>query len=119
MKRETKTLLVLVLIVIAIIAIIYYVRGNNNSDEAIIKCIAKNSKVVISPTCSACAAQEKILGDYLNEFNLISIKDNPEILTQYNIKAVPTWIINNQTYTGVKTIDELADLTACKIASLP
>jgi len=113
MKKSTFILVILVIIVIAIIGIIYYVRANGGHDQKIMKCIADKSKIVVSPTCSWCAKQKQDLGDYSDYFEFIDISQNPEILQQYQIRGTPSWIINEQVYSGYHTIDELKEITGC------
>ena len=117
MKKNTIILLILVILVIGIISLIYYVKANGHHDNPTMMCIAENSKIIVSPTCSACAYQEKILKenmkDYENHFEIISISEHPKIGEQYNIRGVPTWIINEQTYAGARSIEELKQLTGC------
>ncbi len=112
-KKGIITIIILGIIVIGIIAGIFYIKSNGNHDEKLIKCIAKDSKLIVSKTCSACAYQKQILGNYLNYFELISVDEHPEIFEQYDIKGVPTWIINNQEHIGVQKIEKLKELTGC------
>ncbi|GAF68505.1 unnamed protein product [marine sediment metagenome] len=117
MEKNTIVLLILIVIVIASISLIYYIKANGNHDEQIMQCIGQNSKMIISPTCSACAYQRNILKEnlenYENYFEIINIAEHPELLKQYNLKGVPTWIINEQTYAGVRSIEQLKELTEC------
>ena len=113
MKKETITIIILIIIIIAIIVIIYYIKANENQDDPTIKCIASKSKIIVSPTCSACAYQKQILGDYLNYFEILSITEHPELLEQYNLDGVPTWIINEEKYPGVQSIEKLKQITGC------
>ena len=117
MEKNTIVLLILIIIVIVSISLIYYVKANGNHDEHVMQCIAESSKIIVSPTCSACAYQKNILKenmeDYENYFEIISITEYPSIGVQYNIRGVPTWIINEQTYPGAKSIEQLKELTGC------
>ena len=117
MEKNTIVLLILILIVIGIVSLIYYVKANGNHDNPTMRCIAQNSKLVVSPTCSACAYQKKILKEnlenYENYFEIISVTEHPELWAQYDLKGVPTWIINEQTYAGAKNIEQLKKLTGC------
>jgi len=117
MKKDALILIVLIVIIIGIISLIYYVKANGNPDEKIIKCIAEKSKIIVSPTCSACAYQEQILKEslenYEDYFEIINLAEHPELWQQYNLKGVPTWIINEQTYPGVQSIGNLKQLTGC------
>ncbi len=105
--------ILIVIAVILIIVIILYFKGNNQVTEEIIQCISDNSFVFVSKTCSHCAEQKRILGNYTGLFDLRDVEDHPEAFSQYNITGVPTWIIDNQKYPGVKTFQELKELTGC------
>lgn len=115
-KKEILTSALLVIIVIGTIILINYIRATDSvvqNDEETIKCIAKNSTLVVSKTCGHCANQKQILGKYIDLFTLYEASESPEILQKYSITGVPTWIINEKAYTGVKTIEELKELTGC------
>jgi len=114
MRKDRIILITLMIVVIAIILGINYVRGNGNHDSKTIQCIADNSILIVSKTCSHCADQRRILGDSESLFNVISIDEHPEVLEQYEITAVPTWIINDNKVTGVQSIEKLKELTGCE-----
>jgi glutaredoxin len=117
-KRDnTIKRIIMITVIIAIIAIIflvYYTKNNGNAPQITIDCIASKSTLVVSKTCSACAAQKQILAEDIDKFNLVDISENPELFEQYNIRGVPTWIIYNKTYVGVRNIEELKEITGCK-----
>lgn len=103
----------IILIVIFIVLFIFWMRSANDISKETARCIANNSQVIISKTCSACASQKHILGEYENYFEIIEITEHPEIVQQWNINKVPTWIIKNKTYSGTKSWEELRNLTGC------
>src|SRR3989344_5185110 len=113
MKKDTLILVIIVVIVIAIILGINYVKGNGNYSDETMQCIADNSILIVSKTCSHCADQRRILEDYESLFNIIFIDENTEVLEQYDITAVPTWIIDNEKITGVQSVEKLKELTGC------
>jgi len=113
MKKETKIYLTIVVIVILIVVGILWLKSRPTINDEIAKCIAGKSKAIISKTCTACARQEEILGENFKYFDIIDITEHPEVVEQYKIEGVPTWIINGEKYTGVKTIEELRELTGC------
>jgi len=110
-KKNNIILFVIIIAIILIISIIFYFKTNNSLDEKTARCIASKSQLYVSKTCSHCAEQKQILGDYFNYFNIIDCLE--EIEKCENILAVPTWIINNKQYTGVKSLKELKRLTNC------
>lgn len=112
--KEITFTVVLVVIIIAVIFSINYFKANENSiNEETMKCIANNTILVVSKTCSHCANQKKALEPYLNDFKLLEVTENPDIIQKYNIRAVPTWIISEKIYEGEKSVNELKQLTGC------
>lgn len=106
------------LIIITIILIIYFISNGTKkyipTMETVI-CIAKQSELYISETCVHCQTQLNILrfNNYNSLFNIIDCISNTEICLNKNIIKVPTWIINNKTYGGVQSWEELKELTGC------
>ena len=115
MKKDTKIYLILAVIIIIIIAGIYLIKNPTIpvEDEELIKCIADNSIVYSSATCSACKYQKELFGKGYKWINEVDCLYESEKCQEANIRATPTWIINNQEYVGAKTIEELKDLTGC------
>ena len=116
-NKEILTFVILIAVIISIIFLIQYVRGNGEHDEETIICIAEKAKLIVSPTCSACAKQKQILKDGLSNYDdyleILSVTENPDLWEQYDLIGVPTWIIGEKTYAGVRTISELKELTEC------
>ena len=114
-KKEIQVFIILMGIVIGIILLINFFRGNGNHDEETMQCIADNSLLIISRTCTACSYQKNnVLGEYFDLFETIDIIDHPEVWEEYNLEGVPTWIINGEKYPGVRTISQLKELTGCE-----
>lgn len=117
MKEIYKQILLMVsivLIITFIILLVYHIKDEEQLiDKKDVYCIAENSQLVVSKTCSHCANQKIILGEYIDLFKLIEISENQTILEEYNINSVPTWIIHNKTYVGVKSLNELKNITGC------
>jgi len=111
MKKETIVIISLILIVVLVIIGIKYLNQEPDINGKVISCIASKSRLIVSPTCGYCAKQKEVLNDYLNEFEIINI--NNEIIEEYGVTRIPSWIINEQVYVGVKTIQELSELTNC------
>lgn len=117
-KFNSGKFLIYLFIIIGIILAIYFISnwGNKYTPEpetAI--CIAMHSELFTSKTCSHCQIQIDILSfkGYNSLFSIIDCISNPEVCTNKSIIKVPTWIINNKTYEGVKSWEELKELTRC------
>lgn len=103
----------LIVIVAGIVLVINYIKSNGNSDEETMKCIAENSQLVVKEGCPACAYQKEILKDYLDNFKIIDCIDEYEKCAELEIKHIPTWIIDREKYEGVRSIEQLKQLTGC------
>lgn len=116
MNRDTKIYISLALIVILIISGIYYWKGipKELPAEITMKCIASQSVLYSSPTCSHCQKQKEILGEYFSLFKTINCFSEPEKCNEAGIQVYPTWVINEKQYAGVKSVKELAELTNCE-----
>jgi len=113
-KRKGNLMFIaIIVVVIVIIVIITMVRGNGSLDDETMQCIADNSLLIVSKTCSHCANQISILGDSKDLFNIVYIDENRSVLDEYGITGVPAWVINNEVYEGVRSIDKLKELTGC------
>jgi len=109
---KKKDILFGAIVFLVIVTIVGIMGMNvNSADDEILKCISEQSKLYVSKTCSHCAAQKQILGNGLKYFTLIDCGDNP--LECIGITAVPTWEINSERSSGVKSIKELQELTGC------
>jgi len=113
MKKENITLIIIALVIVGIILIINYMTNAQSVDEKTMQCIANNSFLIVSKTCGHCANQEAILEEHLDKFELLYVEDDPTLFDKYNIRGVPAWIINDESYVGVRSIKQLKDLTGC------
>jgi glutaredoxin len=113
MKKDVKVYFVLIVIIIVIVCLIFYIKGNGKIDEETIKCIANKSIMYSSRTCSACAAQKQILGNYTSYFNIIDCISEKQKCTDAGINGYPTWFINEKKYEGVQSLKELKKEAGC------
>ena len=113
MKKDKIVFIILAVIVIGVIVLINFVKDGDSGDREGIECIAEDSLLIVSRTCGHCADQLKVLGEDKSKFNILYIDDNPGILDEYNLRGVPSWVINEKVYSGVKSIEELKTLTGC------
>ena len=92
-----------------------------SSLEDFAKCLTNNGvKMYGAFWCSHCKEQKEMFGDFIRYINYIECDANgksarPEECAKAKIESYPTWIIDNQKYSGVKTLEELSKLTGCKI----
>jgi hypothetical protein len=121
-KKELITLLLIFVVVLAIIGVIFYFKEKNpeNNDscpitEETINCIANKSILIASPTCPHCAEQEDILAGNISCFKVYftNKEEGMALADKYGVEYVPAWIINEKVNYGVKTIEQLKEMTGC------
>ena len=122
-RKKTLIYIGIVLLLIGILLIGGWLTGfsilnskeNNNTgiSEQLAKCIGKNSVYYSQTGCSACKIQEDMFGDSIKYLNKIDCKQDMQKCIDAGIGATPTWIIDNQSYRGVQSIEKLAELTGC------
>lgn len=108
-----KNNLITIAVIIGVIIIAFLILNKNppETPEEIIKCIGENSVLYIQFGCHACEIQEDMFGEnykYLTTIDCFVERDKCPGITK-----TPTWAINNQLYTGVRSIEELKELTGC------
>ncbi len=115
MKKDTKIYLILAGIIIIVVLGVYFLKTSDTPDinEELVKCIASKSIVYSSETCSACKYQKTLFGNSYSLINEVDCLNEGQKCQEAGIRATPTWVINNQQHLGVKTIEELKELTEC------
>lgn len=82
-----------------------------------VQCLAQANVVIYaSKTCPACADLMAKFGGYdVAAPIVIECGDNPELCDQKNITAVPTIFINDQQYSGNRSLESFAQETGCNL----
>ena len=111
--RKWLTLIIVVAIVVIAIFIINYPTSIQSIDCDVACCIGENSVMTVLKGCIACNKQKELFGNVIEDLNIIYCDDNGQFCADNEIIAVPTWIINNEKYVGVQSIDKLKELTGC------
>ena len=106
-------LFLIIIAMISLILTINFVKSNGTHEKNTMKCIAEKSQLFVSKTCGHCAEQKEILGENIKYFDIIDCTTEYEKCSTSNIVAVPTWIINNEKYTGKKSTSQLKELANC------
>lgn len=102
-----------ILIIIAVMIIAYFIisSGSQTPDEQVAKCIGENAILYVQLGCHACEIQEEMFGENLNHLKIVDCFYDRKSCSE--IEVTPTWKINGNLYKGVKSIDELKELTGC------
>lgn len=86
-------------------------KSQPNIEKETVQCIGENSVLYIQLGCHACETQEKMFGNNYQYLNIVDCFFEREKCP--DIAATPTWIINNERYSGVQEINKLKELTNC------
>jgi|FLOH01.1.fsa_nt_gi parvulin-like peptidyl-prolyl isomerase len=100
-------------------------ENTNNQEETDLagfaQCITDSgAKMYGAYWCSHCNAQKELFGDAVEyipyvECAIENQDGQNEACTNAGIQGYPTWVINNQQYTGEQTLEKLATLTGCHL----
>jgi hypothetical protein len=111
--KKSSLITIAVIVFVILIAVIVLTRSHPETDEDVAKCIGENSVLYIQLGCHACELQEDYFGDNYQYLNAVDCFFDQDVCIENNIRATPTWIINNQQYVGARSVDELKELTGC------
>jgi hypothetical protein len=118
-QRGIKTAIVLFIFVL--IASITLEQVNNitgatifNKEKLKIKCLTKNNvELYGTEYCSSCEIQKNMFGENFKYLNYIDCSKNLENCKEIGLTEYPTWIINNQQFNGIYSLDELIEFSGC------
>jgi len=111
-KRYINLIIILAIIIFAIIFLT--TKSPPETDEEIVKCIGENSILYIQIGCHYCDQQEELFGKNLKYINTFLCNSNEwKTCTELGLEGTPSWKINNEIYSGVKSIEKLRELTSC------
>ena len=113
LERFITALVVIVVLIISAFIILNKPTTQTSSDIA--KCIGQNSVVYVQTGCSHCKDQEDLFGNNTQYLTMIDCLQagNMQKCVSAGIQGTPTWIIKNQSYEGVQTVEKLKELTDC------
>jgi glutaredoxin len=113
-KKTNKFMLAIIITIVIVITIIMYTKlsNSNNDKDNLAQCLTKNgAKLYGAYWCPHCKEQKDLFGGSFKYINYIECTE--EKAQCVDIKSYPTWIINNQEYLGVKSLDQLKKLGGC------
>jgi len=103
----------IIILIIIIFSVWTITKNNELIDEDLAKCIGENSVLYVKKGCFACEAQRDLFGDSIKHLEIVDCLTQPEECAANLITSVPTWIINENHYVGVQSIETLKQLTNC------
>jgi glutaredoxin len=119
MEKEKIITFGVIFIILAIAGGIIFFNNFNGGTiqdtpaEEVAKWIGDHSILYVQTGCVHCVEQEELFGvnvRYLNTLDGIK-EENRQKFIDAGIEGTPTWVIDGKKYVGVKTIEELKELT--------
>ncbi len=93
----------------------FFVADSGYDLEGFAKCLTDKGAVLYTSTgCPHCQDQKELFGEALQHVENVDCVTDPNVCSENGIRVVPTWIINNERYEGVRTLEELGELTGCE-----
>lgn len=115
MNNKIITISIILIILVASIMFLLFKKKSSISEE-LANCIGQNSLLYVQEGCHYCEQELEKFGDnkkFLKLVDCVSTEELAKYCFDQNITATPTWEINGEFYTGVKSIQELKELTGC------
>ena len=112
-----KTIIILGGIVILILIGIFYVRSTGRvvssieQDEFVQYLTQQGVKMYGTDWCGYCKDQKKLFGDSFQYVDYVNCDKDRQECSDAGIRGYPTWKINGQSYSGLQSLEKLAQLS--------
>lgn len=117
MNKKSLMTWTIIIGIFIVAGIIIYSQSKNTSIELVSKeiaqCIGGNSTMYSQTGCHYCKQQKDMFGSSVKYLTIIECDYKPDLCNSLGIQGTPTWIIKNQSYVGVQSIERLQNLTGC------
>ena len=114
MKPKTKLWIItwgIIVLVLFVVLSSLWPKIFLSEDEKTVKCISEKTILYVETGSLYSDTQEKIFGKSLTLLKIIDCFYEPEKCV--GIQTTPSWRINGKLYSGMKTLEELKELTGC------
>jgi glutaredoxin len=122
-----KTIIIIVLILAGffywVLTNLFFISKDNYDNSTnydyFAKCLTEKDVVMYSAgACPYCKIQKKIFRDSFKYLSVIDCSHNLDLCIEKGIEYLPSWSIDNIVYPGEKTIEDLKNMTGCKIENI-
>ena len=119
MKKSAIVLWVIAIIVL-IILLIYSPFKSKNSEpgkyDVFAQCLTGTGlKMYGTDWCPHCQNQKKLFGSSFKYIDYINCDKKQETCLIEGVEGYPTWKINEESYQGEQTLENLAQITGCEL----
>lgn len=122
MKIKQKHLIIVAVVAVMAVAIYFlgtsftgqYVADGDYDDFA--KCLTEKGAVMYgSKNCGHCGRQKSMFGDSFQYITYVECSEQQSVCQEKNVRFVPAWEINGELQTGLKSLEQLADMAGCTL----
>jgi len=117
MKKVNKSRLITLAIFIGIAAIIFFSLTSEPkvelTDEQVAICIGEKATLYVNLGCPHCESQKKAFGENVKHLKVFDCYYYGDLCKEEEIRAYPTWKIENKQVLGRQSIENLRVLTGC------
>lgn len=121
MKNKQLKYGLMVLGVLAFLVAGYFILTTTSSAvegefDGFARCLTENNAVMYGTDwCSFCSRQKDVFGSSFKEIRFVDCDRNQLECQNAGVTGYPTWVINGQNYPGLKTINQLSEISGCPI----
>ncbi len=113
--KSIWTYVIIIVIVIAgIYAYQYFTKDSINpgqQDEFAAYLTEQGAIMYGTDWCSYCKKQKELFGDSFRYINYVNCDQERQVCVDADVKGYPTWEIDGETYSGLQSLERLAQLT--------
>ena len=106
-------------LVVFIIGYMFLTQGTSATDgefDELAKCMASKGVVMYGTNwCSFCSRQKEAFGTSFQYIEFVDCEKDSAKCSAQGITRYPTWEINGQKYPGLKSLQDLSQLSGCNL----
>lgn len=120
-KKSSWKVIIGVVIVLAVLGLAAYFLSRNTTGKTIQNldslalCLSDKAVMYGASWCPHCQNQKAMFGDSWSSINYVECTEQADKCDKAGVKGYPTWIILGKSYSGEKSLSELAQLAGCEI----
>lgn len=105
----------IVIVVLVVVVWIVWPSGPGEYD-AFAECLRDSGAVMYGTEwCHVCKDQKELFGKSFDKVNYVDCDRQRDVCLLVGVSGYPTWIIGGESYSGVQSLERLADLSGCTL----
>ncbi len=102
---------------VCVLLLIFFANSGEAEDYSeFAQCLTESGAVMYGVSwCSHCNMQKDDFGSGFSHINYVECSEEKDLCINEGIESFPTWIIEEQKYTGRQQFERLSVLTGCEL----